>query len=284
MSNMYENIARGTKEFPFARYDFKVNQNNLTLTQTHFHNELEIITVKNGEINLLVEGNSIILKKGEIAFINPDEYHAIKTTNGLAQYSAFVFAKELITFPDSHFFQTEFTSKIFSKKNKIPTVLKRDNKLYPYIVKPIEAIRDEYTCVDRKILHLLIEIFTVFVEHNALIKTKNTTNKIPDYVKLCIDYISKNCDQRITLTQLSNLAHISPNHLCYAFKTTTGLTPIEHLQVIRIKKACSLLLKTDYSIEEIALKCGFQNVGYFIKVFKKQTSLTPHAFRKKMAL
>lgn len=284
MNNIYEKETRGTKEFSFARYDFDVSQKNFILTQTHFHNELEIITVKSGEVNLLVEGDSYILKEGDVAFINPNEYHALKTTEKWAQYSAFVFSKELITFPDFHFFQVEFTSKIFGGKVKLPTVLSENDPIYKKVIHPIVKIRDTLSQTNPDILHLLIEVFTAFIKSDALIKIQMPNKKIPDYVKLCIDFIAKNCSANITLTALSDLAHISPNHLCYAFKSTTGLTPIEHLQVIRIKKASFLLLETNYSVEEIAFKCGFQNVGYFIKVFKKQTNQTPHAFRKSMQL
>lgn len=284
MDSLYEKSIRGTKEFPFARYDFDVKQKNFILTHTQFHNELEIISVKAGEINLLVEGESLILKSGDIAFINPNEYHALKTTDTFAQYSAFVFAKELITFPDLHFFQTEFTSKIFEGKIKLPTTITPNDSIHSEVINPLIKIRDRYSPTDYEILHLLIEVFTAFIKRDLLIKIKTPDKKIPDYVKRCIDYISQNYNENITLTLLSKIAHITPNHLCFAFKTTTGLTPIEHLQVIRIKKASSLLLETNYSVEEIAFKCGFQNVGYFIKVFKKQTEQTPHAFRKNMSL
>ena len=284
MNSLYEKSVRGTKEFPFARYNFNIEQKNYILTQTHFHNELEIISVKSGEINLLVEGETFILKGGDIAFINPNEYHALKTLESTTVYSAFVFPKELITFPDVHFFQSEFTSKIFEGKAKLPTTLTPDDYVYSRIIHPLIKIRDEYSPTDLDILHLLIEIFTVFIKRDLLIKIQTPDKKIPDYVKRCIDYISQNYNENITLTLLSKIAHITPNHLCFAFKTTTGLTPIEHLQVIRIKKASSLLLETNYSVEEIAFKCGFQNVGYFIKVFKKQTEQTPHAFRKNMSL
>lgn len=284
MQKRYENLTRGTKELPFARYDFTVKQNYFVITQTHFHDELEIISVKSGELNLLIEGESHVLKSGDIAFINPQEYHAVKSLENAVTYTAFVFSKDLITFPEHHFFQNKFTSPVFSGQMKLPSHLTPQNPLYKNIKNPIEKLRDKCTAQEHNILYLLLEIFTVFINENALIKFRNTTTKLPDYVKICIDFIAENCEKNINLAQLSELVHLSPNYLCTSFKTATGLTPIEHLQVFRIKKATKLLLQTDQSIEEISLKCGFQNVGYFIKIFKKQNVLTPHAFRKKMTL
>lgn len=284
MQNRYENLTRGTKELPFARYDFTIKQKNFIITQTHFHNEFEIISVKSGELNLLVEGESYILKSGDIAFINPNEYHAVKSAENTVSYTAFVFSKDIITFPAHHFFQNKFTSPVFSGQMKLPTLFTHQNTLYEKLINPIKKLRDKHTAQDPDILYLLLEIFTVFINEDALIKFRNTTTKIPDYIKICIDYIADNCEKNINLAQLSDIVHLSPNYLCTSFKTATGLSPIEHLQVIRIKKATQLLLQTDFSIEEISLKCGFQNVGYFIKIFKNQNAVTPHAFRKKMTL
>lgn len=283
MKNKYENLTRGTNEMPFARYDFKDKQKNYTITHTHFHNELEIISVISGELNVLIEGKSYILKTGDIAFVNPHEYHAVKSVNSIVTYTAFVFSKDLFTFPEHLFFQSKFTTPICSGKMKLPNIITPESPLYEKLITPVIKLRDNYTAQDPEILHLLLEIFTTFIKEDALLKVSTTNTKIPDYVKVCIDYIANNCEKNINLAQLSKLVHLSPNYLCTTFKATTGLTPVEHLQVIRIKKASRLLLETDFSIEEISLKCGFQNVGYFIKIFKKQNAITPHAFRKKMS-
>lgn len=284
MKERYENLTRGTNELPFARYDFTENRKDFVLTQTHFHNEFEIISVKSGELNLLIEGESHILMADDIAFINPYEYHAIKSIECPVSYTAFVFSKELITFPSQHFFQSKFTAPIFSGKVKLHNIITKQNTLHQSIISPVQALRDNHTAQDPQILHLLLEIFTTLLDKNALIKVIEANTKIPDYIKICIDYIAQNCEKDITLAQLSHLVHLSPNYLCTAFKSATGLSPVEHLQVIRIKRATQMLLQTNFSIEEISLKCGFQNVGYFIKVFKKQTTHTPHAYRKKMSI
>ncbi len=283
MRERYENLTRGTKELPIARYDFKNKPENYTITHTHFHDEFEILSVKSGELNLLIEGKSYILKPNDIAFVNPHEYHAVKSVDSLVTYTAFVFSKDLITFPEHHFFQNAFTTQIFSGKMKLPSIITPESHLYKKLIGPVKKLRDQHTAQDNDILYLLLEIFTVFLNENALIKVGTTSTKIPDYIKTCIDYIAENCENNINLSQLSKLVHLSPNYLCTTFKTATGLTPVEHLQVIRIKKATKLLLQTNFTVEEISLKCGFQNVGYFIKIFKKQNAITPHAFRKKMS-
>jgi AraC-like DNA-binding protein len=58
----------------------------------------------------------------------------------------------------------------------------------------------------------------------------------------------------------------------------TGLTPNELLQLIRLKKAATYLLKKEYRINEVAYMVGFSNPSYFSKCFQKQFGLKPMEF------
>ncbi len=64
------------------------------------------------------------------------------------------------------------------------------------------------------------------------------------------------------------------------FKKQTGKTPVSYLQSVRIRCACSLLEENRLPIKQIAAKCGFPDVNYFTRVFRKKTGLTPATFRR----
>ena len=64
-------------------------------------------------------------------------------------------------------------------------------------------------------------------------------------------------------------------------KAITGLKTTEYILNVRISKAKTLLETTDLSIGEVALKCGVEDVGYFSTLFRKNTGMTPSAWRKK---
>jgi AraC-like DNA-binding protein len=65
------------------------------------------------------------------------------------------------------------------------------------------------------------------------------------------------------------------------FKKTVGVTPHEYLQQQRLKKIKKLLLKTNLTLEKIALLCGFGQAEYMASVFKKKTGVSPGEFRQK---
>ena len=57
---------------------------------------------------------------------------------------------------------------------------------------------------------------------------------------------------------------------------------IEYLNFYRIEIACEQLLSTDLSVTDIAINCGFNDVSYFIKTFKKYKGITPKQYIKKI--
>jgi transcriptional regulator GlxA family with amidase domain len=73
---------------------------------------------------------------------------------------------------------------------------------------------------------------------------------------------------------------MSPNYFSAFFKLSTGFSPIEYLNKMRVAKSIEMLRETDYSIAQIALECGFNNLANFNKIFKHFTETTPSQIRK----
>ena len=109
-----------------------------------------------------------------------------------------------------------------------------------------------------------------------------TVLKKSEDVKLCIQYMEDNYGRKITLKELANLVHMTPNYFCNYFKKQTGLTPFTQLNSIRVRRASKILRNTETSIAEIAEACGYENVSFFIRKFKEIRGCTPSVYRKKM--
>ena len=60
----------------------------------------------------------------------------------------------------------------------------------------------------------------------------------------------------------------------------THKSPMNYLNFYRIERACYQLIHSDSSIIEISVNCGFNDVGYFIKTFRKYKGTTPSKYRK----
>jgi two-component system response regulator YesN len=100
------------------------------------------------------------------------------------------------------------------------------------------------------------------------------------YVQYAICYIDKHYQEDISLDMVSAKIGISPFYLSRLIKQIKGIAFIEYLTKVRISKAKEIALETELPISEIALKCGYPNITYFYKVFKKATGVTIGEFRK----
>ncbi len=83
----------------------------------------------------------------------------------------------------------------------------------------------------------------------------------------------------LSMDALAAAAHCSRARMFHLFKETTGLTPNDYLQRLRIERAKSALTTTTQSVTGIALGSGFSSSQYFSTVFRKYTSSTPLEFR-----
>ena len=94
-----------------------------------------------------------------------------------------------------------------------------------------------------------------------------------------VEYIRSNYGKRITLSEVANVMGFSPTYFSKNFKKRFGCTFSTYLNQVRIRASKSLLLTTDESIAAIAEKVGFDDPGYFARVFKKLSGVTPGYYR-----
>lgn len=106
---------------------------------------------------------------------------------------------------------------------------------------------------------------------------KNIRNDVLEALK----YIEEHYSDDISLPDVADYICISKNHLSYLFKKETGKTFSDYLIQYRIDKAKDFLTsETKLTVSDIAEKTGFHDTGYFSKVFKKATGLSPNQYKK----
>jgi transcriptional regulator GlxA family with amidase domain len=95
-----------------------------------------------------------------------------------------------------------------------------------------------------------------------------------------MDYLNKNFDKDVTLTEAAKIALMTEVAFSRFFKTRTGKTFVDTLNEIRLGHASRMLIETSQNITEIAYKCGFNNMSNFNRIFKKKKNCTPKDFRE----
>jgi AraC family transcriptional regulator len=93
------------------------------------------------------------------------------------------------------------------------------------------------------------------------------------------EYINEHLTQSIQLQDLATYLGISQFHFSRLFKQSTGISPHQYIMQQRIELAKHLLRKTDRSIADIALDCGFNSQSHLGKYFRQLTGMTPREYR-----
>jgi len=90
-------------------------------------------------------------------------------------------------------------------------------------------------------------------------------------------------DDTLSVKSLAERAGISQVHFRKQFQVAYGSAPIAYIVATRLAHAKELMRYSDLSLEEIALQSGFSSLSYFCRVFKKETDLTPAAYRSELS-
>ena len=94
-------------------------------------------------------------------------------------------------------------------------------------------------------------------------------------------FIEKNYEQTISIEKLAGTYNMSIRNFIRRFEAATGNTPLEYLQRVRIEAAKKLLENSNDSMEQIAIQCGYDDIGFFRKVFKRHVAINPKEYQKK---
>lgn len=104
--------------------------------------------------------------------------------------------------------------------------------------------------------------------------------KESSFVSQAKDYVRNHLEDDVTLTETARNCAISPSYLSRVFVKETGQCFSLFVSEEKIKKAKEWLENQEMSVSEIGDRLGFNETGYFIKIFKRNVGMTPGMYRK----
>lgn len=130
----------------------------------------------------------------------------------------------------------------------------------------------------------LKELLIRLVQNQRLERTalEQETNSNRSRLHFILHYIKENLSEKITVEELCRQSYLSRNMFFKWFKEQAGISPLEYINIERVKLAKKLLGEGRHDIRSVSEICGFNDVNYFTRVFRKIEGITPGGYREQV--
>lgn len=268
LSTRHEEYRQLNSGLPFVLgADIERSRYNLS-NENNWHENLEIQLCTKGSGFVFLEGKRYQFCKNDIAVVNSNVIHYTGTDSELI-YDCLIIG-------------TDFCKQIdFSVEYLSFEAIVRDEAAFNKICE-LKELYFDFSAPYRnaKLNKLLLEILLLLAEKHSTPKVE-TSEKSKSYerVKHAVLYIRDNYQRKITLDEIAKAVFCDKFTLCKDFKKHTGQTVFENLNNLRCIKAIDFIEK-GYTVSEAASMCGFDNLSFFTKTFKKHIGTLPSSYKK----
>lgn len=234
----------------------------------HTHHFTELFYIIDGKGAFVLSNEEIQVEKNDLIIINPTVEHTEKSNKeDSLQYIALGIEGIAFTVPENQ---------------KIGLFTYRGNAAETlfYLEKLLDEVKENQENVDL-ICRSIIEILLVNIKREKSLEVESHHSRhLKQSVALAQHFIKHNYRESITLDDLAEVSHVNKYYLAHLFKQQIGVSPIEFLNQERITAAKDLLETTNFTITQISESTGFSSQSFFSQAFRRETGMTPSAFRK----
>lgn len=243
---------------------------------THFHQNLEIVYVLEGSVEVQIEPETYNLKKGDFLLINANKRHSWRATEEKILLASFqINFTMLAEYMGTN--QLLFWCNTTADKNESYEQLKRvlDQMLNRFYDKEKEGAI-YLNSIYYEAIYLLVAYFMIKADD-----VRMKENFTPDNSRIfeIQNYVQANYQKQLSLNNLAQKLYLSNAYLSKYIKKHFGLSFLEYVNNIRLFHAVDELLYSEKKITRIALDNGFPTTAAFNKAFKEIYNMTPSAYR-----
>ena len=238
------------------------------ISHLHWHEAVEFVYVLSGSLRFTLNSHAFIANEGDLIIVNSAMVHSFTPEDSGADYYFLV--------ADDKFFRT---NNLYGENTVFDYAVNTDEarRLFEQIIKEAEK-EDEYSNIST--LSVLMSLFIYLNRHHSSgsEETPLSDRKKITMVRGALLYIQEHYKERLTVDRIAEALHFSKSYLSHAFKEITHTSLINYINLLRCQNARAMMLAGS-SIAEAALECGFSELSYFTRVFKKSLGMLPSQAR-----
>ena len=237
---------------------FEVNRSN---KHANWHENIELLQCLEGSGYVMCGTEQIPLTPEALVVVNADTIHSINTDSRVVYRCLIIdnsfFLSNGVPIHALYFRNLIDDEKVLSIINEIAQTYEAASpEDYQYVL----SIRAQ-----------ILNLVRVLCMEHTTGKPENVSN---EYVKQAVVYLRQHMAEPFSLEQLAEALGISKFHLAHLFKQHTGKTIVQTLNLIRCSQA-QRMMEDGASVSAAALSCGFENLSYFTRTYKKYMGILP---------
>ncbi len=261
--------------------------------QGETHDFWEFICVDKGEVNVTAGDEVSVLKRGDIAFHQPNEFHNVRATGKVAPNLV------VISFHCEDKAMSFFRKKTFkideTERNLLADIIIEARRCFdcrlddPYLQnmpwkEPELFGAGQLICLylEQLLIHLIRRYSNPLTVPKQLITTeppKSTKSKSDaEIFSRVTDYLGVRINSTVSIEQICRDNLVGRSQLQKIFKERCGLGIIEYFSLLKINAAKEMIRTGHLNFTQISEQLGYSSIHYFSRQFKKSTGMTPSEY------
>ena len=254
----------------------------------HVHKAVELLYVKNGSYTVLLDGVEHEIETGDLVLFCSNAIHHVFTKN-LPENEYYV-----IKISPAFFLQfstqeegAEYVMRFAINRKESKNIWKKEELEGTSLLSVLQSLIAEHeglkyasqVATKLKIMELLVEI----LRNDSPTDERSPHNQTASLIYNTMVYVRNHFAEDMDERELARTLGMSYSYFSRSFKRVTGMTFKQYLNRTRVNQAEKMLCRGSTSVSEIATRCGYNSISYFISVYKNITGKTPYQSLQKTA-
>lgn len=253
----------------------------------HWHGFIEILFCLDGEVEMTVDNSNYLLHPGDMVLIGSNVIHKTGTPGEKGSIYNILFDPAIIQNVNYCSMENRCINAFLSYLSSYSHHFIGQKELpeeFLQILTKMDECYHSYREYNSVYVHAyLLQMIGKLCEYGFFsAEAENSSRQVTDAVRSTVDYINSHYMEKLTLSQMAEMANLSYYYYSRLFKMITGKSFSSFLASVRVFMAEKLMISGEYSLTEVADKVGLYPQSYFNHTYKRLRGFSPHEFMKRV--
>ena len=266
------------ENLPFSAFTYE-----LSGSLWHWHNYLELLYGLEGEYLVMVGNKRFHCQRGDFIMVNASEPHATVRAREKSCLLVIQFDLSVIYSPLSAQYEGKYLSSLLQSDVHFQrhVHLTEESPLHVLLDDVYKEHSQKRVGYELSVKAGIIRIFVQMLRSKLFDTDNGPYKRHEDLSRLepVFLFVQEHFMDDISQEEMAQKVYMSTSYFCKLFKRATGMRFVDYVHTVRIHEAQKQILSTNKKLAQVSTECGFGNITYFNRIFKRISGMTPSAYR-----